>query len=109
VFCGFWLRDVPDARLADFLALVRRWLGPGGRFAFIDSLPDPESGPVDGGPARADGIALRRLSDGRELRVITVYRTADQLGAALGRAGFVDVAVARTTRFFVMGSGRAPG
>ena len=36
----------PRDRLAAFLALVRRWLKPGGRFAFIDSLPDARLGRV---------------------------------------------------------------
>jgi SAM-dependent methyltransferase len=40
VFCGVWLSQVPSARLAEFLALARRWLMPGGRFAFIDSRRD---------------------------------------------------------------------
>ena len=43
VFTGFWLSHVPRARLDAFLALVRRWLKPGGTFVFIDSLPDPQS------------------------------------------------------------------
>ncbi len=43
VFTGFWLSHVPRARLDAFLAIVRRWLKPGGTFAFIDSLPDPQS------------------------------------------------------------------
>ena len=38
VFCGFWLSHVPRDRLAAFLALVRRWLKPGGSLlAFVDS------------------------------------------------------------------------
>jgi len=35
---------VERARLVDFLRLVARWLQPGGRYALIDSLPDPASG-----------------------------------------------------------------
>jgi SAM-dependent methyltransferase len=36
VFCGPWLSGLPPERLPEFLALVRRWLKPGGRFAFLD-------------------------------------------------------------------------
>ncbi|MGH2406724.1 MAG: class I SAM-dependent methyltransferase [Candidatus Limnocylindrales bacterium] len=39
VFCGVWLSQVPAERLVDFLTLVRRWLKPGGRFAFLDVSP----------------------------------------------------------------------
>lgn len=108
VFCGFWLSHVRDERLGDFLALVARWLLPGGRFAFIDSLPDPESGAVDQDPVAVDGISRRRLADGREFRVVKVHRTADALADALRRAGFVDPAVTATTRFFVMGTAARP-
>ena len=52
VFCGFWLSHVPEPRLGDFLALLSRWLRPAGTLAFIDSLPDPESGAVDHDPCR---------------------------------------------------------
>ncbi|MFI5254531.1 MAG: class I SAM-dependent methyltransferase [Candidatus Limnocylindrales bacterium] len=36
ICCAVWLSRIPPARLTDFLALARRWLKPGGRFAFID-------------------------------------------------------------------------
>lgn len=36
VYCGVWLSRVPPGRLAEFLGLARRWLKPGGRFAFVD-------------------------------------------------------------------------
>ena len=87
VFCGFWLSHVPDARLDEFLGLVHRWLRPGGRFAFIDSLPDPESGAIDHDPVAVDGTSLRRLADGREFRIVNVHRTAVQMAAALTAAG----------------------
>ena len=47
VFTGFWLSHVPRDRLDEFLGVVRRWLKPGGTFAFIDSLPDPQSSASD--------------------------------------------------------------
>lgn len=109
VFCGFWLSHVPEQRLVDFLALAGRWLRPGGVFAFIDSRPDPESGAVDHEPVGDDGVALRRLADGREFRVIKVHRPAAALAAALGRAGLIDGRVESTGRFFMMGSAIRPG
>jgi SAM-dependent methyltransferase len=104
VFCGFWLSHVPHARLDESLGLVRRWLRPGGRFAFIDSLLDPESGAVDDDPVAADGTSMRRLADGREFRIVKVHRTAGQITAALTAAGMGDVRVETTSRFFLMGT-----
>jgi len=114
LFCGFWLSHVPRARLADFLALARRWLKPGGRFAFIDSRLDPHSGAVDqpvavaGQPPAPDAeIVPRRLADGREFRVVKVYWQPDELEAALLAAGFSSAVVTTTSRFFLLGSATA--
>jgi len=107
LFCGFWLSHVPDHRLGEFLVLVRSWLKPGGRFAFIDSASDPAAGAVDQPDTPADevelGIDRRRLADGREFRVIKVRRDAARLGRALAAAGFSAVDVGATPRFFVLG------
>jgi demethylmenaquinone methyltransferase/2-methoxy-6-polyprenyl-1,4-benzoquinol methylase len=103
VFCGFWLSHVERERTAEFLALVRRWLKPGGTFAFIDSLPDPASSAADHAPP-ADDRSVRRLDDGREFTIVKVYREPAELEAALREAGFRDVAVRTTGRFFVLGS-----
>jgi len=105
VFCGFWLSHVPRDRLADFLGLVRRWLRPAGRFAFIDSLPDEASGAVDN-PPPADDLAVRRLADGRQFRIVKVYREPEELRGALLEAGFHDPEITTTGRFFVLGAAR---
>ncbi len=104
VFCGFWLSHVPDDRLDTFLGIVHRWLRPGGTLAFIDSLPDPESGAVDSDRVGTDGVAVRSLADGREFRVVQVFRDAADLETALAGAGFGDARVASSGRFFQMGS-----
>jgi demethylmenaquinone methyltransferase/2-methoxy-6-polyprenyl-1,4-benzoquinol methylase len=93
---------VPRARLDAFLALVRRWLKPGGTFAFIDSLPDPQSSAADH-PVPADDASIRRLADGREFTIVKVYYTPDELERALRAAGFVDATVTTTGRFFLTG------
>jgi SAM-dependent methyltransferase len=103
---NFWLSHVPRDRTAAFLGLVHRWLKPGGLFAFIDSLPDPQSGAADH-PAPDGDHAVRRLADGREFRIVKVFRGSDELGSALQVAGFRDVRVTTTGRFFVLGSARA--
>ena len=101
LFLGFWLSHVRRERLPDFLALARRWLKPGGRFAAIDSLPDSASGAVDHAEP-ADDLAVRRLSDGREFQIVKVYYAPEDLAATLGAAGFDEVEVTTTGRFFVM-------
>jgi SAM-dependent methyltransferase len=105
LFAGFWLSHVERDRLPEFLALVGRWLKPGGRFAFLDSLPDPASGAADH-PEPSGDRAVRRLDDGREFRIVQVYRRPEEYEAALSVAGFEDIAVGTTGRFFVHGSAR---
>jgi demethylmenaquinone methyltransferase/2-methoxy-6-polyprenyl-1,4-benzoquinol methylase len=106
LFAGFWLSHVPRSRLDAFLALARRWLVPGGTFGFIDSLPDPQSGAADNPPIIGD-VAVRRLADGREFRVVKVFHTPAALEAALGNAGFGDAQVTTTGRFFLLGRATA--
>ncbi|HET9346182.1 MAG TPA: class I SAM-dependent methyltransferase [Candidatus Limnocylindrales bacterium] len=106
VFCGFWLSHVERERTAAFLALVGRWLKPGGRFAFIDSLPDAYSSAVDH-PQPANDTSIRRLDDGREFTIVKVYRDPPELETTLRAAGFDDVQVTTTGRFFVLGSASA--
>jgi SAM-dependent methyltransferase len=108
VFIGFWLSHVPRERLDPFLALVGRWLKPGGMFGFIDSLFDPQSSAADH-PTPADDLSVRRLDDGRAFTVVKVYYQPAELEAAIRRAGFRDVAVTGTGRFFLTGRARAAG
>jgi len=106
LYCGFWLSHVERARTVEFLALARRWLKPGGVFAFIDSLPDPQSGAADH-QAPADDTSTRRLDDGREFMIVKVYREPAELEAALREAGFATAEVTTTGRFFILGSATA--
>ncbi|MBA2558091.1 MAG: class I SAM-dependent methyltransferase [Chloroflexi bacterium] len=106
LFTGFWLSHVPREQLDSFLALARRWLRPGGVYGFIDSRADPESGATDGEPPVGD-VAVRRLSDGRELRITKVFYEPGELEDALHQAGFKDAAVTSTARFFLLGRATA--
>jgi SAM-dependent methyltransferase len=106
VFMGFWLSHVPRDRLADFLALGRRWLRPGGLIAFIDSLADLASGAADN-PEPRDDRAVRRLADGREFTIVKVFYAPNELAAALQVAGFAEADISTTGRFFVLGTARA--
>lgn len=106
VFAGFWLSHLPRTRLDAFLGVVRRWLKPGGTFAFIDSLLDPQSSAADH-PAPADDRSVRRLDDGREFTIVKVYYEPGELETALARAGFEGARVTTTGRFFLTGVARA--
>ncbi len=101
LFAGFWLSHVERARTQDFLELAMRWLAPRGRVALIDSLPDPQSGALDH-PEVAEDRSIRRLADGREFTVVKVHRTPDEIAEGLRAAGFGDVQVTTTGRFFVL-------
>jgi SAM-dependent methyltransferase len=106
LFFGFWLSHVARDRTDAFLALAHRWLKPNGIVAFIDSLPDPQSGAADNDPPDGD-LAVRRLADGREFTVVKVFREPAELEDALGAAGFRSARVTTTGRFFVLGEARA--
>ena len=102
LFSGFWLSHVPRSRLAKFLGIARAWLRPGGIYAAIDSQRDAASGTVDRLPAPAPDLARRRLADGREFTIPKVLYRADELADALRAAGFVDVEVSSSGRFFLL-------
>ena len=102
LFSGFWLSHVPRPRLAEFLGIARAWLRPGGIYAAIDSQPDAASGTVDRLPAPAPDLARRRLADGREFTIPKVHYRGDELAEALRSAGFVDVEVGSSGRFFLL-------
>jgi demethylmenaquinone methyltransferase/2-methoxy-6-polyprenyl-1,4-benzoquinol methylase len=67
-FFGFWLSHVPEELLDSFWSLVRSALRPGGRVFLIDNAPRTN-----------DGTSLRQVADGREFRIVKVYRTPDEL------------------------------
>jgi hypothetical protein len=106
VFAGFWLSHVARHRTVEFLETARRWLRPGGRLAIIDSLPDPQSGAADH-PAPTGDLAVRRLDDGREFTIVKVSRTVEEIAEAMTAAGFTDVEVTTTGRFFVLATARS--
>ena len=106
LFTGFWLSHVPRNRLQGFLELTHSWLKPGGTFAFIDSMPDPQSGAADHPPVR-DDVSVRRLGDGRTFEIVKVFYTPDELESALRGAGFEGATVTTTGRFFLLGRASA--
>ena len=101
LFAGFWLSHVERDRTAEFGQLAASWLRPDGRLALIDSLPDPSSGAVDHAPA-ANDRSIRRVADGRTFEIVKVFRTPDEVASSLTSAGFRDVRVTSTGRFFLL-------
>lgn len=105
LFAGFWVSHVDRSRLDEFLGVAARWLVPGGLFAFIDSRSDPESGARDHRPPH-DDVQTRHLGDGSSFRVRKVFYESAELEAALYGAGFNQVEVITTERFFLLASAR---
>jgi len=101
VFCGGWLSHVRRQRLRDFLAIVHRWLKPGGLFAFVDEAGHPDYEQTD------DEQQPRQLNDGRQFRIIKVFYEPGELQPALLAAGFASAEVTKTSRFFVLGRATA--
>ena len=105
LFTGFWISHIDRTRIDEFFGLAMRWLAPGGLFAFIDSRQDPASGARDHLPPK-DDVQVRRLNDGASFRVRKVFYEPADLESALRRAGFAEIDVVTTARFFVLGSAR---
>jgi demethylmenaquinone methyltransferase/2-methoxy-6-polyprenyl-1,4-benzoquinol methylase len=87
VFFGFWLSHVPDGALRRFFDVVKAALSPGGTVAFVDTSAGEAryEEPVEGLPAPA---VRRRLHDGREFRIVKVFRSAEDVAEALAAIGF---------------------
>ena len=109
LFIGFWLSHVPRGTTRRSSCLSRdAGSSPTGAWPSIDSLPDPASSAADH-PEPANDLSLRRLADGREfIPIVKVFYTPEELMVALADAGFTDLAVTTTGRFFLLGSAGAP-
>jgi len=89
VFFGFWLSHVPPERFDAFWELVRSALRPGGRAFFVDSLgPEAPEEKRRLGWTPGDHTMLRRLSDGREFRIVKVFYDPVELQAQLADLGW---------------------
>jgi demethylmenaquinone methyltransferase/2-methoxy-6-polyprenyl-1,4-benzoquinol methylase len=104
VFFGFWLSHVPPERFAAFWALVRAALAPGGRVFFVDSLAPETERDADRHATPADPVAVRRLDDGREFRIVKVFYAPAELEARLAELGW-QVEVRATATHFLYGRG----
>jgi SAM-dependent methyltransferase len=100
LFTGLWLSHVLRPRLGEFLALCRRWLRPGGTYAFIDEAPGPDYTPT------VNDLQPRQTADGREWMIPKIYYQPAELAAGLRMADFDDVEIT-TSRHFLFGHARA--
>jgi Methylase involved in ubiquinone/menaquinone biosynthesis len=97
VFFSFWLSHVPEARFAEFWALVRSALRPDGRVFLIDSGP-PEA-------AGAGELQVRQLADGREFTIVKRFWQPAELAERVAELGFeLDLALTGTGLFLYGGS-----
>ena len=103
VFC-FWITHVPVERLDQFLGRVADTLVPGGSVFFIDNRRGRISLDVAVLGHGGNRVTERRLSDGREYRIIKNYWDADELARRCLNAA-LDVHVTEST-FFQYGVGQ---
>ena len=80
VFFSFWLSHVPEERFAEFWALVRSALRPGGRVFLIDSGPPEVAGEGE--------LQVRQLADGREFTIVKRFWQPDNLAERVAEFGF---------------------
>lgn len=97
VFFSFWLSHVPEERFAEFWALVRAALRPGGRVFLIDSGPPEIAG---------DGeLQMRQLADGREFTIVKRFWQPNELTERVAGLGFaLDLALTGNGLFLHGGS-----
>jgi SAM-dependent methyltransferase len=87
VFFGHWLAHVPDDRFDDFWATIRDAVKPAGVVEFVDvtsherriETPDHHD---------PDTAVMRTLADGRQFRVVKIFRDPHELKARLSRLGW---------------------
>ncbi len=105
VFFGFWLSHVPPEKFESFWRMVASALKPGGRVFFVDSKYEPTSTARDhrlGDPG--EGMVNRRLSDGREFKVVKIFYQPEDLAGRLQSLGWTT-RIHETPNYFIFGEG----
>ena len=106
IFMSFWLSHVPDERFDRFWSSVRAALARDGIAYLIDSGWDTTSTAANHVyPDRAQGIATRKLNDGREFHVVKVFHEPLRLEQRLESLGFA-ASISSTPHYFIHGTVR---
>jgi len=109
VFMSFWLSHVPNDRFEEFWIKVRDALADGGSAYVIDSGWDTTSTATNHvRPDRDEGIAARKLNDGREYRVVKIFHEPAVLAQRLAALG-LGSRIVHTARYFIHGAVTATG
>ena len=106
VFFGFWLSHVPLERFEEFWTLVDACLVPGGRVFFVDDGYRTDDELVCG---ERSATIRRRLSDGREFRILKVPHEPAALERRLAEIGWSIAVTAVAGTFYLGEGGRAAG
>ena len=85
VFFSFWLSHVPEEQFDGFWALVRRALGPSGRFFLVDSGAGDTA---HTGTDQSGEEETRSLADGRTFRIVKRRWLPDELAERVRPFGF---------------------
>jgi demethylmenaquinone methyltransferase/2-methoxy-6-polyprenyl-1,4-benzoquinol methylase len=103
IFFGFWMSHVPPYLFPAFWDLMRTALKPQGRVFFVDSS-DASTSLVHYGKVNADtNIQVRKVKNGRSLRVYKILYEAKSLTDELDRLGWT-ADVNTTEKHFLYGS-----
>ncbi|MBR7833233.1 class I SAM-dependent methyltransferase [Actinospica durhamensis] len=87
VFFGFWLSHVPPARFAAFWDTVAQAVAPGGAVVFFDTGRGEAASEQVLADASVPSVS-RRLEDGREYRVVKVFRDEQDIRDSLTALGW---------------------
>ena len=104
MFFGAWLSHVPPAAFDDFWALLHTCLAPNGRVAFVDE-DDRAAGHDDRYSLNGVPAARRKLSDGREFKIVKVFWRSEDLEDRL-RSSRWDITIKGVGETLTYGVGR---
>ena len=97
IFFAFWLSHVPASRFEPFWRTVDAALAPSGQVFFVDEHAASATREQEDWTVGPDGVARRRLGDGRSYRIAKTYLQPGDLQRRLAALGW-DFAVSSTCR-----------
>jgi demethylmenaquinone methyltransferase/2-methoxy-6-polyprenyl-1,4-benzoquinol methylase len=88
---AFLISHIPPERFGEFWERLAGWLAPGGRVFFCDDVAGAETRRSNPGEAIEHDLEYahrRRLTDGREYRIVKIFYRPDELSDTLSRLGW---------------------